>query len=730
MRFGIGSLLVLGIVLPFGGRAVGATNTAAAASLSSANPGTDSTTSLRPWNEYQVFMWLGDSFSKQPDKIPLAIQRFREMGISAGMVYGQASPKPLLDNQFPYYVENVVNRGLCLKFNSKVTDWDKFVTDWAKNGRPDSAFVRDYCLDSPEWLAYAAREMVEAATRNAPHQPLAYDIRDELSTTISANPFDYDFNPITLEKFREWLRGQYGDLKDLNRAWSTKFVTWEMVTPFSTDQIKERMAHGSEMPMPKTDWHAVQSVRFEPAAARRQPRNWNLSPWCDFRTHMDRSLAGALDHIRQAARSVDPTTPVGIEGTQMPHAFGGYDLWRLSQAIDWVEPYDIGSAREIFGSFMPGKTLMTTVFEKTTESARRRLWHLLLEGDRGCLIWWSEDCLDWKSGDYALTPKARSLAPVLVELRGPLARLFLRATRERDPVYIHYSQASIQVNWLIESTVDGSTWPRRFSSFEADHNRMAKVRNSWLKAFQDLGFSPVFVSSPQIEAGRLDTAPPNAIVVLPTSTALSDKEATALKRFCDPEPDMNAASAPQRRIFFDGHPGAFNEHGKLRPEPAIAELGDGLQGVGALRSGRLVTREGDFAKYQSARTLASPEAIEWQRWIATNLGAIKPPVEVDASAATRVHRFTTPRARLLAFERNINYQMSEDLKQAGGNEGLERPVEIRARIPQAAHVYELWSGKYLGELREWSFRLDPWRPALFALTRTKLDAGDITAALE
>ena len=46
--------------------------------------------------------------------------------------------------------------------------------------------------------------------------------------------------------------------------------------------------------------------------------------------------------------------------------------------LDWVEPYDIGNAREIFGSFMPGKPLMTTVFEQESNPARRRLWHLLL----------------------------------------------------------------------------------------------------------------------------------------------------------------------------------------------------------------------------------------------------------------------------------------------------------------------------------------------------------------
>src|ERR1700722_10867827 len=115
---------------------------------------------------------------------------------------------------------------------------------------------------------------------------------------------------------------------------------------------------------------------------------------------------------------------------------------------------------------MPGKPVLTTVFESDTPHARRRLWHLLLEGDQGCLVWWSEDCIDWNSPEYALTPKARALAPALREMTTPLAQLFLRAKRVRDPIFIHYSQSSIQVDWLLESTVDGSTWPRRFSSFE------------------------------------------------------------------------------------------------------------------------------------------------------------------------------------------------------------------------------------------------------------------------
>jgi len=82
-------------------------------------------------------MWIGDSAYKQPDKLPLFFQRLRELGINTAMVHGDGNINVLLTNHFPYYVENVVNRGLCLKYSSKVTDWDKFVTEWARNGRPE-----------------------------------------------------------------------------------------------------------------------------------------------------------------------------------------------------------------------------------------------------------------------------------------------------------------------------------------------------------------------------------------------------------------------------------------------------------------------------------------------------------------------------------------------------------------------------------------------------------------
>jgi hypothetical protein len=107
---------------------------------------------------------------------------------------------------------------------------------------------------------------------------------------------------------------------------------------------------------------------------------------------------------------------------------------------------------------------------------------------------------------------------------------------------------------------------------------------------------------------------------------------------------------------------------------------------------------------------------------------IRPAVRVDPAARVLTHRYRLGAARLLAFERNLEWQMSEELKQAGGNAELEQPITFAAAWDEPAEVVELPSGRRLGRTNRIDVRLDPWRPSLYALLPAPVE-GEVVAEL-
>ena len=73
---------------------------------------------LRSWPTYRTILWMGDSPWKDPSKKAIVFQRLQEMGINTGMVTGDENPERYVSQKMPYYVENIVNKGLCLKWFS------------------------------------------------------------------------------------------------------------------------------------------------------------------------------------------------------------------------------------------------------------------------------------------------------------------------------------------------------------------------------------------------------------------------------------------------------------------------------------------------------------------------------------------------------------------------------------------------------------------------------------
>ena len=206
---------------------------------------------------------------------------------------------------------------------------------------------------------------------------------------------------------------------------------------------------------------------------------------------------------------------------------------------------------------------------------------------------------------------------------------------------------------------------------------------------------------------------------------MSDAERDAVRAF---------AKRENRAVIADGPHGLFDEHGTLRANfewPA----GDSLEAVRVttgMNPGEKAFEEASASlrDYPVNRLKADfdPAPLEAIRQLLAECG-VRPAVSVPAQSRVRVHRFKVrDKARLIAFERNVEYKMREELAQVGGNEQLEKPTAFIAKLQQPGFVINLRTGEKVGLVAEFKVQLDPWQPALFAVWAEE-PKGDVMAEL-
>jgi hypothetical protein len=482
---------------------------------------------------------------------------------------------------------------------------------------------------------------------------------------------------------------------------------------------------------------------------------------------MDITFAESLDQFRKWLHEVDPATPAGLEGAQMPATFGGYDLWRLSQALDWVEPYDIGNSHDMFRDFMPdGAPIYATLFEHDPNQAGRRLWHLLLNGDTGVIIWCSSDWFDYESPDLTPEPFVARMGEVFAELQGPAARAIMNAKRDRPQIAVHYSHPSVQVGWMLDSREDGDTWPRRFSSYEGVHSRITRNRAGWTKLVTDLGLQYEFVSTAQILDGSL-VERGYKVLVLPQSMAISDHEAAKIEAY----------AAQGGNVIADFLPGVFDGHGKRRSGGildaffGVSRAGDGMirqpeqsEDPGCTPGSSLYVWspaeldlrlspagggavDSDFTPVLVRQQRGSGAArylnislIDYGKWRLEGKGGglrqlvgrileqsgVWPPVRVTSAAGggppvgCEVIGYQGNGCRYLAIMRNPEYRVGS-LGEIGygDNSRFEKPEDFVVEMRKPLAVRELLSRRDFGETSRVEVTLDPWKPVILELAAVR-----------
>jgi hypothetical protein len=647
----------------------------------------------RRWDEYQTVLWSTGTPSSQtawPNRV-----------LEAGFSLLPAAPGGQPAPGVAYYVENLVPELAFLHGRRALYD-----ADWSgyQKTRDKRYLVRKPCFDDPAFWQQVTPRLAADAARNKSGKPLLYDLRDEASIGSFTSPMDYCFCPYTLRAFREWLKRQYASLAALNAEWQTSFARWDEAVPPPTFEMKDRERAG------------------------RMPDNY--APWADHRAYMDWSFAQALDRMRSILHRADPDTPVGIEGVQMPAAWGGYDLWQLSQAVDWMEPYDLANSREIVRAFLPpGAPVLSTYFDHDVRTLRRTAWARLLDGDRGAIVWDDDsDRVILKSaGGMPLTERGRQLRAIFAEVKTGAAGL-AGFRRTGDGIAIHYSQASIRAHWMFDSREDGVTWLRRLASYEQEHSRYAQARNSFVRVVEDLGLTADFISYEQIEKGGLAHY---KVLLLPQSVAMSAAECANIEAF----------ARKGGVVIADNGVGLMDQHDRRRPAgcldslfgvrqkalwKAVADGGAGplpvfdrnleitggaRRGVApeapqGVRNGSAVYLNIDMRPYGALRE-AWPRGANYLRLFESlfHEAGIDAPVKVQGAHDIRVVRFERGGVERIALLRNPNPR--KGAPPAAGDVRLHLTLARRARVSM--------EGRDLGAVDALDLDLHPWTAEVLEL---------------
>ena len=263
---------------------------------------------------------------------------------------------------------------------------------------------------------------------------------------------------------------------------------------------------------------------------------FNDSTWCNF-------LGDRVEY----ANSVDPQTRCGIVGAQNPSAFGGYDYAKLMRKIQYIEAYNIGSSQAIirsFGSVGPIPAV-TTHFHQSVEDDIWQIWYYLAHGNRG-FIGWVEN---WFDGTVP-KPWLAAIAPQLLEIENEISPLLSTAKWHHDGVALYYSQASLQLGWILDAQPHGSTWVNR----DSDHRLGAAhlVRHAWENMLRDSGIQYNHIEYVDVIQNGID--PAYKVLVLPACLSLSDAEARAIMSFC----------SRGGTVIADYLPGVWDQHGRGR----------------------------------------------------------------------------------------------------------------------------------------------------------------------
>lgn len=632
------------------------------------------------WRDYVIIEY---------QEYPQAIHaRMETLGINGGQWVGRNQtviPQFLLKNNLRWYSEQIATE-FYAEYHRFRTDRG---VDWSyqhakelyfKDPTSKEALKRHPSLSDAVWLQKITNRLRDTVKLNEPYRPFFYSLSDESGIADLGAQWDFDFSDQSLEAMRIWLQERYGSLAALNTAWGSDFNDWNLVTPQTTNE-----------------------------AMRRTDENW--TSWSDFKEWMDIAYASAIRQGVDAVHAVDPQAYAGVVGAQKP-GWGGYDYTRLATATTVMEPYDIGSSVKLVHSLNPAMPLLTTTFA-SDDWERHRIWHELLQGNRGLILW--DDTQRYIRPDGSKGEGGNNAEKYYNELRDGLAATIIASKGDDDGIAIHYSQPSLRTQWMLERRPDGDAWMKRDASYERSHNNFLRLRESWGHAIEDQGLQYRFIGYDQVADGKLlDSAV--RVLLLPNSSSLSAREAAEVRSF------IHRGGT----VIADGTPGTYNEQSRRLPASPLADLFptdfSGAIHEQAFGAGKAIALNFDMHSYLQNRLNGKEgDAAKLVAEVFRKAG-VAPSISVtdkagNAITGVNVRTFQNGAVHLLTLLSNPQLDVDElGAADFHTNERFSKPVPVTVHFPAAVYVRNVRTKQDLGRVSSLSLTMDPYDPTVLAIS--------------
>jgi len=607
-------------------------------------------------------------------------------------------------------------------------------------GLPDADHVRSRCLSDPDFREATTREIMDRARDNKHLGGIGYSTGDEYR--LSDQGRDLCWSPHCLTRLRGHLQEKYRTLDALNAAWKTGFAAWDDVIPDTREEAIER---------------------------------GHFTAWAENRAFSEFVFADIHRHLREAVETIHEGVPVGEEGMFDADTYFGVDWEKFRSAATLVQGYERPRQHEHIRSLFP-KTTLTGYWigyytrDYSEEKMRWHPWHALFNGYNS--VWWFTAAMmgprGWPVAFAAdLTPQDpfRWTAEEVHAIKRGIGKLILDAERQHDGVAILYSMPSIRA---------ADAHPEIGVQIGSEHyeGTIKSSELAWCLLIEDLGMQYEFVSHRDVAHGLLRSGD-YRVLVLPTSVAMSEGEAAAIRAFvreggtvlADMWPgqmDEWANILPRGRLddvfgvnlsdqialtFADlslAHDGAQRRVPNRRANPAVR-----------LTGGRARAMAGDtpaFIEHTFGRGRAHLLNVsindyfsDWHRrqdhvdirWTETGV------VVRDHIAAQLSHAGVEPRVQLrhgdgrpivgceaIFFQRddirylgleyvpNLIYFANGDLDYQFRTFSLDpdvSPTPLAVALDDRYHVYDVRRTEYLGQTAEFDTAISPGQGLLFAL---------------